>query len=436
MPTTAIRGGTIITPWGEQVGDLVIEANTIASIGDRAPRADREIDATGCIVSPGFVQTHVHLCQTAFSGLAENLPVIDWLERWVWPLERAHDAVTSEASARWGVAEMLLSGTTSFLSMESAWYVDSAFEAAAELGARATIGKAVMDRREPGTDLHAETREEAWDDVMRLLHRWHGAEDDRLRLAVSPRAPSAASHEMWNDLLELATRTDLVIHTHVNENRAQAEHVSGANGMRDVEYLASLGALTRRTVLAHCVWLTDAERALLAETGTHVAHCPVANLKLGSGIADVPALLEGGVNVTLGTDGAACNNTLDARREMGFAALVHRAHGGAHAVDARAAFAMATSSGARALGYGTRSGRLHAGMRADISVFQAPQFHAGTSESAIDHLVFSGSAARARTVLVDGRVVVDDFALVRADAAGIRRAGASARATLAERIST
>ncbi|GAA1466502.1 amidohydrolase family protein [Microbacterium thalassium] len=436
MTRIAIRGGTIIAATGETSGDLLIEDDTIVSVGPTVRGSvDVDLDGTGSIVSPGFVQSHVHLCQTAFSGLAEDLDVMQWLDRWVWPLEQLLDADDLAISARWGVAELLLSGTTSFLSMESAHHTDRAFEAAADLGARATIGKALMDRREPGTSLVAESTEEAWSDLLRLMRTWHDGDERRLRVAVSPRSPSAATPQLWADALELAIRMDAVVHTHVNENHAQAHGVAEVNAARDVRYLDELGALTRRTVLAHGVWLDDDEVSRIARTGASIAHCPSANLKLGSGIADVPRLVAAGVNVGLGADGAACNNTLDARAEMRLAALVHRRGGDASAITAESAFAFATVNGARALGLGPRVGSLRPGMKADVAVFDAPQFSAGTGESARDHLVFSGSAARARTVLVDGRIVVDDFGLTRDDQARIRREGAAVRASLARRLS-
>lgn len=431
MTTTVIRGGTVITPTGERIADVVLENDTIVQAeGVWRHGAERVVDAAGCIVSPGFVQTHVHLCQTAFSGLAEDLDVMSWLDQWIWPLEQRLDASSLASSARLGVAEMLLTGTTSFLSMETARHTDSAFEAAADLGARATIGKAIMDREEPGTALLGESTAEAWSDLLRLVHTWHGRDGGRIRAAVSPRSPSAATPQMWADSLELATRTDLVVHTHVNENRGQSETVAGINGGRDIHYLNRLGALTRRAVLAHCVWLDDDEVSLLAETATTVAHCPSANLKLGSGIADVPRLLASGVNVGLGIDGAACNNALDARQEMRLAAMLHRYRGNPAAVTSSEAFAMATRNGARALGYGGLIGSVQPGMKADIAVFDAPQFVDGTGERALDHLVFSGSALRARTVLVGGRVVVDGFDLVYGDSSLIRHEAAQVRRCL------
>jgi 5-methylthioadenosine/S-adenosylhomocysteine deaminase len=428
-----IRNGTVVTQAGAGTvrADVLIEDGRVTAVEKRVPgRAGAEIDAVGCIVTPGLVQTHVHLCQTAFSGLAEDLDVMSWLDRWVWPLEQALDAETMAASARLGVAEMLLTGTTAFLSMETVHHTDRAFEAAIDLGARAVIGKAIMDRAEPGTVLFGETTDDARRDFYRLLDRWHGAAEGRIGVAASPRAPSAATQDLWREVTAAARRAGLTVHTHANENRGQSELVSQANGGRDVSFLAGLGALGPRTVLAHCVWLDEAEVGLLAATGTSVAHCPTANLKLGSGIADVPGLARRGVNVGVGTDGAACNNALDVLREVRLAALIHRSGGNPAAMPAARAFDMATRNGARALGLDGEIGAIAPGMRADVVVWDTPQFHAGTGEAAVDHLVYSGSGASARTVVVDGRVVVDDHQLTAADAAAIRRDGAAARQAL------
>jgi 5-methylthioadenosine/S-adenosylhomocysteine deaminase len=428
-----IRNGTVVTQTriGTVRADVVTEDGHVVSVEENARRrGHREVDATGCVVTPGLVQTHVHLCQTAFSGLAEDVDVMTWLDRWVWPLEQSLDAEGMSASARLGVAEMLLTGTTTFLSMETVRHTDQAFEAAVDLGARATIGKAIMDRAEPGTILLGETTDDARRDLFRLIDTWHGAEDDRISVAVSPRAPSAATPELWREAAAVARTAGLTVHTHANENRGQSERVSEANGRRDIAFLAELGALGPRTVLAHCVWLDDAEVDLLAASGTSVAHCPTANLKLGSGIADIPRLVERGVNVGVGIDGAACNNSLDVLREVRLAALLHRAGGDAAAVSAQQALDMATVNGAHALGQDGEIGAIAPGMRADVVVWHTPQFHEGTGESAVDHLVYSGSQASVRTVVVDGRVVVDDHDLVDADLVSIRRAAAETRRCL------
>jgi cytosine/adenosine deaminase-related metal-dependent hydrolase len=430
---TVVRNGTVVTngPAGRLRADVAVEGRIITEIGAVVPRAgDREIDATGCWVAPGLVQTHVHLCQTLFRGLAEDLDVMAWLDQWVWPLEQQLTADTAAASARWGVAQLLLSGTTTFNSMETARHTDAAFESAADLGARAFIGKALMDRQEPGTTLWGEDTGTAWADLVRLVERWHGTEDGRLHATVAPRAPSAATPALWGQALDLARRRRLVIHTHVNENQRQASRVAGANDARDVQLLGDLGALGPSSVLAHCVWLSEDERRLLAATGTSVAHCPTANLKLGSGTALVPEMLRAGINVSIGTDGAACNNGLDGFEELRMAALVHRPRCGAGAMPAERALQLGTSGGARALGLGEHIGQLEVGRVADLAIITTPEAADPLElERAAVHLVF-GPTRRVESVLVDGRLVVDHGELVHGSLADIEADARSARARL------
>jgi 5-methylthioadenosine/S-adenosylhomocysteine deaminase len=225
-----------------------------------------------------------------------------------------------------------------------------------------------------------------------------------------------------------------VVHTHVNENRDQADLVAGDNDARDVELLHRLGALGPRTVLAHCVWLDPREVAHLARTGTTVAHCPTANLKLGSGIADVPRLLDAGVNVGLGTDGAACNNSLDVLQELRLAALVHRVRGGPGAMPADRALRLATVNGARALGLGPLGGSLAPGAPADVVVLSAPEVTgAAAAHLAEAHVVHTATGADVRTVVVAGRVVVEHGELLTGSLPDIRREALAARETLLER---
>ena len=439
MDRTVVRNGTVVTNGlaGTIRADVAIEGRHIVEIGTVAPRGgDVEVDATGSWVTPGLVQTHVHLCQTLFRGLAEDLDVMSWLDQWIWPLEQLHTRETTVASARWGVAQMLLSGTTTFNSIETALHTDSAFEAAADLGARAFIGKALMDRQEPGTALWGEDTTAAWRDLERLVAGWHGAADGRLHATVAPRAPSAATDELWRRTLDLARRLDLVIHTHVNENRCQASRVADANSDRDVQYLHKLGALGPTSVLAHCVWLSKEERKLLSSTGASVAHCPSANLKLGSGIALVPEMIDAGINVSIGTDGAACNNSLDGFEELRMAALVHRPRCGPGVISAARALHMGTVGGARALGLRDQVGVLTVGRLADIVVVATPESAnpADPAEHtrAATHLVFGSSDRRVNSVVVNGRLVVNDGELVHGSRRGIAADAFAARTQLTE----
>lgn len=436
MGRTVVRNGAVVTNGtvGTLRADVAIEGRHISEIGDIAPRAgDVEVDATGCWVTPGLVQTHVHLCQTLFRGLAEDLDVMAWLDQWIWPLEQQLTREAAAASARWGVAQLLLSGTTTFSSMETAQHTDAAFEAAADLGARAFIGKALMDRREPGTALWGEDTDAAWSDLESLVARWHGAADGRLHATVAPRAPSAATRELWGKGLDLARRRGLVIHTHVNENQGQASRVEGANAARDVQLLHQLGALGPMSVLAHCVWLSEDERRLLAATGTSVAHCPSANLKLGSGIALVPEMLDAAINVSIGTDSAACNNGLDGFEELRMAALVHRPRRGAGAMPAARALTLGTTGGARALGLGAQLGELAVGRVADLVTVATPEAADPAEFSrAATHLIFGGAPRRVDSVIVDGRLVVSHGELTYGSRRQIEADALAARALVVD----
>ncbi len=339
MAELVVRGGIVVPSAHAEpfVGDVVVEGGRIAAAGPGlAPAAATEdVDASGCLVIPGLVQAHVHLCQTLLRGLADDMEVIEWLRRRVWPLEQAHDHRSLRASAMLAVAELLTGGTTAALTIESDRHTGAAFEAAEELGIRATIGKALMDRYEPGTEMEVPDSDAAWADQMELLETWHGRDGGRLRVALSPRGPRNATPETWRRCVELAEEADLRLHTHVNENRDQADLLGASPEGRDLEALESWGALSPRLVMAHAVWLSDHERDLARRYRPHVCHCPSANLKLASGFAPVPGYLADGLNVAIGADGAPCNNRLDGFEEMRLAALLHKPAAGPRAVPAR-----------------------------------------------------------------------------------------------------
>jgi 5-methylthioadenosine/S-adenosylhomocysteine deaminase len=227
---------------------------------------------------------------------------------------------------------------------------------------------------------------------------------------------------MWRRCVALADERDLVLHTHVNENRDQALLIERVRGRRDVEALHDVGALSPRLVMAHCVWLSDSERALVREHRPTVCHCPSANLKLASGRAPIDELVADGINIALGADGAACNNRLDAFTEMRQAAILHKPAGGPQAVPARTAFEFATLGGARALGIADSVGTIEVGKRADLVVISRAGLHlAPLGGDPVSALVYAHTASDVRDVVVDGRIVVRDRALQTGDSATIAR---------------
>jgi 5-methylthioadenosine/S-adenosylhomocysteine deaminase len=409
--TVLIKGGTVVTmDAAEKVleGDVLVRGQRIEAVGFdlSAAGADVTIDARGCAVLPGFVQTHVHLCQTLFRGAADDLPLLDWLKRRVWPLEAAHDAASLRASARLAVAEMIRGGTTCALTMETVNHTEEVFRVVEESGFRATVGKCMMDK---GDEVPAGLREESEDSIresLALLEKWHGRADGRVRYCFAPRFAVSCTRELLERVATLARERGVMIHTHASENISECELVESETGMRNVLYLDSLGVSGAHVLLAHCVHLNDDEVGMLASKGTHVAHCPSSNMKLGSGVAPVSEMLARGVSVSLGADGAPCNNRLDMFTEMRSAALLQKVSRGADALPAARVLRMATLDGARALGLEDEIGSLEAGKRADITILELGRLHTTPHPEVVSTVVYAAEAHDVRDVLIDGRLVL------------------------------
>jgi 5-methylthioadenosine/S-adenosylhomocysteine deaminase len=402
-----IKGGTIVTMNARHEiarGDILIEGDRIATIGQVSTRRgiDETIDATNKLVIPGLIQPHIHLCQTLFRGRADDLDLLDWLRQRIWPFEAAHTAETLYVSSLLGIAELLRSGTTAILDMGTVQHTDSIFEAAKKLGLRATIGKAMMDAGQGVPSGLRETTDASITESLRLIEKWHGAENGRLRYAFAPRFVLSCTEDLLVRVVKEAHARGIGMHTHASENSDEVIAVRERVGRDNVSYLHALGMSGHDTVMAHCVWLTSEEQRILAESGTHVAHCPSSNLKLASGFAKVPDLLAMGVNVCLASDGAPCNNTLDAFDEMRLAGLIHKPRFGPTAMPAETVFEMATVRGARALGLEHEIGSLEEGKRADIAVVATDRIHAAPAPEPYSMLVYSLQGSDVEHVIVDG----------------------------------
>jgi len=419
MSTILIKQGTIVTMDNSGAivrGDLLIENDRIVSIGDVSQRADEVIDATNCVILPGFIQTHIHLCQTLFRGAADDLALIDWLKKRVWPMEAAHSTESIAASARLGVAELLKGGTTCALTMETVSHTGTVFEVVKESGFRATIGKCMMDKGdEVPAALHEQTEQSVADSIA-LLDQWHGAADGRLRYCFAPRFAISCTEELLRTVARLARERGVMVHTHASENRTECEIVETETGRRNVAYLNELGLTGKHVVLAHCVHLSDDEIDILQHTATNVSHCPSSNLKLGSGIAPITELLERQVSVSLGADGAPCNNRLDMFTEMRTAALLQKALHGPEALPAGRALRMATIDGAKALGLESEIGSVEVGKKADLSIISLDELHtAPYSGDVVSSIVYAAEASDVRSVFVDGRILMRDRRLTTLD---------------------
>ena len=412
-------------------GSVSIRDGRIVAVGEvpDAPH-DKVIDARGGYLLPGFIQTHVHLCQTLFRGFADDMPLLEWLRTRVWPMEAAHSPATLRASVRLAAAELLRTGTTSVLTMETVHDTDVVFETLADIGLRATVGKCMMDSDDQVPKRLQEQTQASIDESLALKKRWHGAANGRLRSAFAPRFAVSCSRELLEAVASLSASEHALVHTHASENRDEVEVVRRlSGGFSNLEYLADTGLATDRLCAAHCVWVTDSEQALLAERQAKVMHCPGSNLKLGSGIAPVTEMRQRGISVSLGADGAACNNRLDIFDEMRLAATLQAVRKAPGALPAREVVWMATREGARALGLEAEIGSIEVGKRADLVLLDRDRPHLSPDVDPWSVIVYSARGTDVRTVVVDGEVLVHDFALTRADE---REVAATARAAAAE----
>jgi len=433
-----IRGGTILTMndrFDSVDGDVSIVDGRIAAIGSNLTgRHDRVIEARGGYVLPGLIQTHIHLCQTLFRGFADDLALMDWLRRRVWPMEAAHTPATLRASARLATTELLASGTTAVLTMETVHDTDVVFEAVEESGLRATIGKCMMDFDAQVPARLQEKTHRSIDESLALLKRWHAGGNGRLHAAFAPRFAVSCSRELLETVADLSAEHRALVHTHAAESRdeiAIVKHISG--GLTNLAYLASLRLASPRLCAAHCVWADEADQALLAREDVKVLHCPGSNLKLGSGIAPVVEMLARGITVSLGADGAACNNRLDMFEEMRLAAVLQAMRKAPGALPARDVLWMATRAGARTLGREHEIGSLEVGKRADVIVVDRDRPHLVPGPDPYSTLVYAACGSDVRTTIVDGRVLVDDFVPVRVDRAEVVAAARVAALELAGR---
>ena len=359
-------------------GDVWIDDGRIVAVGD-APRGEfanaTVVDAGGAIVLPGFIQTHIHLCQTLFRGLADDLTLLAWLRMRVWPLEAAHDERTLRTAARLAAAELLLGGTTCALTMETVHGTDAVFDALVPTGLRAVVGKCMMNVAGDAPSRLFQEATAAIDESLALDARWRGAANGRLRAALAPRFAISCTRDLLEATAAASLERGLLVHTHASEQQEEVKAVRANTGLDNIAYLASVGLASPRLCAAHCVWATEDEQRLMAEHDVKVLHCPGSNLKLGSGIAAVTELRALGVSVSLGADGAACNNHLDMFHEMRLAATLQAMRSGPGALTAHDAVWMATREGARALGAEAELGSIEAGKRADVIVVSADGLH-------------------------------------------------------------
>jgi 5-methylthioadenosine/S-adenosylhomocysteine deaminase len=441
MTPILIHAGTILTMDAEhrviERGGVLVEGGEIRALLSaeafqeirqswKAEHRGEIVERPEAVLCPGFIQTHIHLCQTLFRGLAEDLPLLDWLRLRIYPLEAAHTAASMRASASVGTAELLASGTTTIMDMGSVRHEEEIVRVIEESGIRAFVGKAMMDENAAFPRLKESTGE-AIRSTREQAEAWHGkAAGGRIMYAVAPRFILSCSDELLREAAAMASAfPGMLFHTHAAENRSELEAVRARCGMDNIEYFDRLGILRENTCLAHCIWLAERELDLLAERRAAVLHCPSSNLKLGSGVARVPEMLRRGITVSLGADGAPCNNRLDMFAEMRLAALIQKPLEGPGAMRAEEVFALATNGGARALGCERMLGSVEVGKKADLLLLDLRKewnpADPRTPAEWYTSIVHSGTPANVEAVMVDGAWVYRDGTHLRLDSPGATR---------------
>ncbi|MEA1928541.1 MAG: amidohydrolase, partial [Candidatus Auribacterota bacterium] len=414
-----IRHGIIVTvDDGDTIyedGALLIRDDRIADIGedrelaDKYPSAQVVIDASRKAVIPGLINTHLH--SGLIRGTAEDLPLFEWLMKHVDPMHKALRAEEAYAAARLCYAEGLKSGTTCMMDMYR--YMHRCADAAEELGNRVVLAPYVADK--PGYDYF-----ETMESNERLIRERNNTASGRIKVWVGLEHLVYCTEDAFKEAVRLADKYDTGIHTHGEESFEMALRITRHYGRSPIRVFLDYGILGPGTVLAHCVQVTPEEIDIIARTGTGVAHCPCSNMKLASGVAPIPAFLERGVNVGLGTDGVKENNNLDMFEEMKFASLMQKLHHlDATSMDANTTFRMATIGGAKVLGLDEEIGSLEVGKKADLVLVNLGALHTtpimgGKYSNVVAHLVFAAGGADVERVYVNGRPVVVDGELVTA----------------------
>lgn len=413
-----VAGGNVLTVDDDGCvipdGAVAVQDGEIVAVGPCAELTSRfaaaeTLDASGCLVMPGLVNTHAHLAMNLFRGEADDVS----LERFLRQLVRAELVqLTAEAVAvgvEAALAECLRGGITTALDMY--WYPEAATEVAARVGFRLLNGPSFMDVVDP--DGRSFDRRMQW--AEDLLARQH-AEDPAAPAWVMPHSAYMLSREQLDRIMALARRFDARVHVHAAESPGEDDAVLDRHGSRPMTVLAEAGVLGPRTVVAHAVQLDDDDIALLAETGTAVAHCPLSNLHLGCGIAPLPELIRAGVPVGLGTDGAASAGALDLFAGIRLAALLHKAvTRDPRTIGAERAVRLATSGGAETLGLGERIGALIPGRRADLIVVDVDRPHVVPNIDVWSAVAYDLTAADVRHTVVEGRVLMRDRTLTTID---------------------
>lgn len=403
---TLIKNVSIIPMDGDEnvieKGYIIVEDDTIKEVmSGEPPQGDfgQVIDGTDQVALPGFINTHTHAAMTLLRGYADDLPLKEWLETKIWPME---DKLTGD-DIYWGtmlaIVEMIKSGTTTFMDMY--FHMDRVAEAVNKTGIRAVISRGMIG---VGPE-----NERAITESLELIEKWHQTAGGRIQYKWGPHAPYTCPPDYLRRVMELAKQTETGIHIHISETSGEIEDIKKQYGKSPVELLEEIGLFSVPVVAAHCVHLSENDIQILKNNNVGVAHNPESNMKLASGIAPVPEMLTAGIAVGLGTDGTSSNNNLDMIQEMRSCALLHKVNtANPTVIPAYQALQMATCNGAEVLGLTKQTGRLTPGLKADIILMNLNHAHMTPCYDLVANLVYASQASDVETVIVDGRILMQN----------------------------
>ena len=390
---------------------MVFSDSKIAYIGEDLPPAALQkeadiVDGRGFLATPGFVNTHTHAAMTLFRSYADDMVLMDWLQKKIWPAEDHLTAPDVYWATLAAIGEMIKSGTTTFADMY--FFMDEVAKATEETGMRAVLARGMAGV--------APTAEAALVESRELYHTWNNSADGRITVMLGPHAPYTCPADYLKRVVALSEELNTGIHIHLSETKGEVEDCLKLHGKSPIAYMADLGVLQRGVLVAHCVHVDTDDIALMKKYNVRVAHNPQSNLKLASGFAPITAMLDAGITVGLGTDGAASNNNTDLLEEMRLAAMLHKAvTGNPEVLPARQALNLATRDGAVALGLGNQLGELRVGAKADVVLYDRSGLQWCPPHDLVSLLVYSAQSSDVHSVWINGRRVLDNHVLTTID---------------------
>jgi cytosine/adenosine deaminase-related metal-dependent hydrolase len=400
-------------------GHIVVEEGRISEVGRPGSKsrrkAEQTISAKGMAVIPGLIDTHIHLAQSLLRGCADDLSLVDWLKKRVWPIQGCFTEEDGRVSAELSMLEMVKSGTTSFVGVDvvSRYGFDGIAEAVVKAGMRGALAKTIMDS--PGYGRKGsimpeglvEEKEECIREARSMIRKWNRVKGGRVRTWVAPRSLGGCSRELYEEVAGLAQEQDTRVTMHLAEVSEDVKYAKENFGLTPFGFIEKVGLTGPRSLFAHMVWLDDGDVRRVGGTRSNVAHCPSSNLKLASGIPKVPELLRAGANVGLGCDGAPCNNSYDMIREMKLAAVIQKGRLlDPLTMPATTVLGMATMGGARAMGMESEVGSVEVGKRADLVFIDLKKPHLIPYRDIISNVVYSAMGSDVDSVMVDGKLLL------------------------------